>query len=153
MKELNCSGCTNLKEIPNIVGLKDLNCSWCEITTIPDIPGLEYLECMNCKNIKEISNVGLKNLNCSRCSLLTKIPEVQTLDCSNCPWLIQSLENKVKLGLKLQSWIRKNFRYFVFKKWIGSVEGKDFFYDPDNIGGRVEKVKIKKIFENEKFYI
>ena len=89
---------------------------------------------------------GLEKILCSYCPLL--IYNVIIFICFGCTWLPQNPNNKILLGLKLQSWIRKNYRYFIFKRWIKSREGMEFLYDPNNIGGRIEKVKIKKTFEN-----
>jgi hypothetical protein len=76
------------------------------------------------------------------------IPEsVKILICSNCPWLPQNTNNKITLGLKLQSWIRKNYRYFVFQRWIRGQEGREFLYDPKHIGGRIEISKMKNALE------
>ena len=102
--------------------------------------------CIICegKNIE-----GLKVLDCSYCPLLTSIPVIAGLEvyCPDCPWLSQNQNNKVLLGLKLQSWIRKNYRYFVFQRWIKSQEGMEFLYDPKRIGGKIEISKMKKTLE------
>jgi hypothetical protein len=89
-------------------------------------------------------------MHCNNCTLLTSIPVLigqQMLDCYNCPWLPKNPDNKILLGLKLQSWIRKNYRYFVFQRWIKNQEGREFLYDPKRIGGRIEISKMKKALE------
>ena len=152
LKQLWCSGCSNLTTIPVINGLKVLNCSFCpNITTIPVIAGLKVLNCSFCLNIKTIPNInGLEELFCYGCLNVTTIPNISKLKYlkpSDCPWLPQNPDNKITLGLKLQSWIRKNYRYFVFKRWIKSQEGREFLYDPKRIGGRIEISKMKKALE------
>ena len=152
-EELNCSGCPLLREIPNITGLKVLQCYGCVLLTeIPVIPGLEELICSGCPLLTEIPNItGLKVLVCSGCPLLTEIPNIIGLEdvyCYNCPFLPQNPKNRISQGLKLQRWIKKNFKFFVFLKWIKSNEGKEFLYHPDNIGGRIEKVKMRKTLQS-----
>ena len=147
-----CTRCVKLTEIPNIVGLEDLWCPSCTgLTEIPNIIGLEDLWCSGCVKITSIPNIiGLKTIRCEKCLLLTEIPTFpnihrwMNLNCSDCPWLPQNPKNKIHQGLKLQRWIKNNFRFFVFKHWISSVEGKEFLYHPNHIGGRIEKSKMKK---------
>ena len=89
----------------------------------------------------------LKELNCSNCVVLMEIPIIDGLEllyCFNCPWLPQNRSNKISQGLKLQKWIKNNFRFFVFRHWINSNEGKEFLYHPYHIGGRIEKEKMRK---------
>jgi len=40
-------------------------------------------------------------------------------------------------------WVKKNLRYWIFKRWIKSEEGVRWLYDPNNIGGKVSKRNIK----------
>ncbi len=85
--ELDCSLCDKLTEIPNIIGLKKLNCSCGIFTKIPNIIGLLELNCSWCNNLTDIPHIiGLKELNCSYCDI-TKIPHIKgllELDCSWC---------------------------------------------------------------------
>ena len=160
LKYLDCGRCSRLIEIPVIPELEHLLCDGCSrLTEIPVIPGLKYLDCSNCR-LREIpTQYGfptrngfpkLKYLYCSGCTILTKIPDITGFElfyCVDCPWLVQNPYNKISQGLKLQRWIKKNFKYFAFCNWIKSNEAKEFLYHPDNIGGRIEKSKMKKVFE------
>ena len=142
-----------LISIPVIHGLEELYCSGCTgLTEIPVIPGLKCLYCSECPLLTKIPVIsGLKKILCSECPLLTSIPIIpglKVLNCSECPWLPQNPSNKIYQGLKLQSWIKNNFRYFVFQRWIKSNEGKEFLYHPNNIGGRIEKSKMRKTLES-----
>ncbi len=87
--ELDCSSCYKLTEIPHIVGLKKLDCSYCEeLNEIPNIKGLQELNCYGCDNLTKIPHIiGLKKLNCSDCDNLIKIPRIVgllKLNCSGC---------------------------------------------------------------------
>src|SRR5665647_2963846 len=66
------------KEIPNIIGLRTLWCSFCpNLKEIPNIAGLQILDCYDCPNLKEIPNItGLQTLNCSNCPNLKEIPNI-----------------------------------------------------------------------------
>ena len=149
-KTLRC--CSYITEIPVILELKILDCSGCtRLTKISVIPGLKELRCTACDGLTEIPNIlGLRELDCSDCTALIKIPThcgspgLEVLGCCGCPWLVQNPYNKIPQGLKLQRWIKNNFKYFVFRRWISSQEGREFLYHPDNIGGRIEKAKMMK---------
>lgn len=103
IETLDCSGCTELKEIPVISGLRVLVCSHCPgLTEIPIIRGLQTLNCWNCNGLTKIPIIhGLRELICFNCLNLTElplIPGLQTIDCSYCSKLsnipfIQGLRN------------------------------------------------------------
>ena len=142
-----------MKEIPVIHGLKKLWCSYCTgLTQIHNVTSLEVLDCSQCPLLTEIPIIHkLTELYCSFCPLLTEIPtstgfpRLKKLSCSGCPWLSQNPHNEISHGLKLQKWIKNNFKFFVFQHWINSQEGKEFLYHPEHIGGRIEKSKMKKV--------
>jgi len=54
LEELNCSWCRNLINIPKIKILKKIDCSYTNISEIPEtLECLEELNCLFCKNLKE----------------------------------------------------------------------------------------------------
>ena len=108
--DVDCRGCSLLKEIPNIIGLEFLNCNYCpNLKEISYIKGLKYLHCSDCPLLKEIPNIidlqrlcisdcpslteipdiiGLEELYCNKCSSLTEIPIIKNLKqlcCDNSP--------------------------------------------------------------------
>ncbi len=93
LKILDCSECYNLTKISHIVGLLELNCSNCEnLTEIPNIKGLLELYCTYCDLIEIPNIIGLQKLNCSNCRKLTEIPNIiglKELKCQNCHNLIE----------------------------------------------------------------
>jgi len=93
IKDLDCSGCQEIKEIPIINGLQALICNDCPLlSSIPIINGLQTLSCRNCPLLTAIPLInGLQAIDCSECPLLTGIPFInglQALCCSDCPSLI-----------------------------------------------------------------
>jgi hypothetical protein len=121
------------------------------LTSIPHIDELEILCCGNCPMLTSIPNIiGLRHLDCCKCSNITSIPNIATIWCFECPWLNHSqnpdYENNIKKLLLLQRFYKKNFKYFVFKRWIKSKEFKEWFYSPENVGGRKHKRIMEKMY-------
>ena len=158
LEVLSCENSFFLEKIPTQFSmyptpgypfLKKLNISFTQISEIPIIPGLKELYCANTP-IREIPEFfDLEILLCYKCFLLLYIPtqtmtKLKLFRWYDCPWLLQNPDNKIIIGLKLQKWIKNNFKYFVFNRWIESIEGKEFLYHPDRIGGRIEKSKMEK---------
>jgi len=85
---------------------------------------------------------GLQELNCSDCPYLVSIPKMERCYMHNSPWLDPENIKKIQ---PLQRFIRKNFKYFVFKNWIKTENFAKFFYHPDNFGGYFTKQKLLKI--------
>ena len=59
-------------------------------------------------------------------------------------------ENNIDKIIVLQRFARRNFKYFVFKRWIKSKEFNEWFYHPDNIGGKNAKRRLRIFLENTK---
>ena len=139
--------CENINEIPVLPMLEELYCSFSGIKKIPHMEKLTHIISTDCHALTEIKTGNLNFLDCSYCPMLINIPNATKLFCLGCPWLSQNPDNKISQGKKLQRWIKKNFKYFIFRRWIESVEGKEFLYHPNHIGGRIEKAKMGKVFE------
>lgn len=45
----------------------------------------------------------------------------------------------------IQRFIRNNFKYKKFKSWINSKNFVEWFYHPNNIGGKYHKKSMEKI--------
>jgi hypothetical protein len=136
-------GSTNIKTIPSFKNLQTLQCMTSLLVSIPMLPNLKTLNCSYSNRLVTIKNNSLKYMSCHSCKLLVDIPNCDVVEIYNSPCV------KYKKQIyKLYVWIKNNFRYFVFSNWIKSKQGKEFLYHPDNIGGRIEKTKLKKIFES-----
>jgi hypothetical protein len=87
----------------------------------------------------------LTSLDCFNCPLLTTIPDNRYtyLDNTGCPWLDQANISKL---IALQTFVRKNLKYFRFKHWCKSKEGIIWIYDPNHLGGWYDKKQIENIF-------
>jgi hypothetical protein len=48
--------------------------------------------------------------------------------------------------ITLQRFVKKNYKYFLFKRWINSREGVEWIYHPTNIGGKMAKKQLAKCF-------
>ena len=118
LKTLNCNGCEEVKEIPNIVGLLRLNCGGCvKLETIPNIIGLEKLNCGGCVKLKEIPNiVGLEYLYCRGCGVC----------------ILKEYTEQTESILYIQNWWRWRGRW-------GAKRRKIEYWAPDGIGGRAQK--------------
>ena len=92
--ELNCSGCTNIHEIPYLPNLQKLWCWDCSIREIPQLLNLQELYCGGC-HLREIPQLpSLQVLYCWNCSIreIPQLPNLRTLYCINCPLLITDNE-------------------------------------------------------------
>jgi hypothetical protein len=106
---------------------------------------LTALNCPNCPLLTLIPLLpNLTRLNCSNCPLLTTIPNhrYEYLNKTGCPWLDQT--NIPKL-VTLQTFVRKNLKYFRFKHWCKSREGIVWIYDPTHLGGWYAKKQLEKM--------
>jgi len=90
---------------------------------------------------------GLEKLYCADCTSLTELQCIPgcNIQHGGCTWLEPEIRKK---GFKLQQWIRNNFKYFVFKRWISSLEGVEWIYYPKNIGGIISKRNIRRFFQS-----
>lgn len=76
--KLDCRGCINLKSLPFLPMLKELNCSESGIVSLENFPRLEVLNCSNCDDLKSIIYLPcLKEINFNGCGSLKKIDMVR----------------------------------------------------------------------------
>jgi len=93
----------NSINIPCLPNLKELRCSNCIITTIPELPMLEKLYLSGCHSLVEISAKlsNLKELSLINCSIaiIPALPKLEKVSFSNCPiYLIPKLPNLEELN-------------------------------------------------------
>ena len=83
--------------------------------------------------------------------ILQKILSIhETIKSLNNKCLLFSHEKNIDKIIVLQRFARKNFKYFVFRRWIKSKEFNEWFYHPDNIGGKNAKRRLQLFLENVK---
>ena len=141
----------NFRILPDLPNLIYLHCSWCpKLEKISNSSNLTHLYCHSCPKLAKLPDRfdNLIALNCSWCPRLTKLPDrlenLTYLNCSFCPWLNHDnnkeyLKNTLSLK-KLQRWVRLN-------KFIRLTNSKDFceyFYSPDQLGGKWAKKQLYK---------
>jgi len=157
LRYLDCDK-TNIVTIPStFTKLDTLFCKKCpyimEISST--FINLQYLFCDR-TNITKIpkSLTSIKQIMCSYCPRLIEIPDNNFmwlgLTITGSPWVNHRDSNSVDLianveKLKiLQKWVKRNLRFWIFKRWIKSEEGVKWLYNPDRIGGKISKLDIKQ---------
>jgi hypothetical protein len=150
---LNCFNCPLLTSIPNtLVNLIILECSYCPLlTSIPNtLVNLGELNCCYCPLLTNIPNtlVNLIYLDCRSSSLITSISNnIKYLECENCPWIDKYVRrDNIRKLITLQRFVKRNLKYWIFSRWIKSRGGVEWIYHPDNIGGKIAKKRIEKMF-------
>jgi len=172
---LYCDGFTNLTSLgPLPEGLQILSCIGCtSLTSLEPLPkSLQKLYCSDCTNLKSLGPLpeSLRTLSCSGCTNLTSLgslpKSLQILYCFGCRVLTQiepqniidnlsvyypstwtpseNLENNLKKLVLVQNFCRtlrtrKLLRLSRTKKFC------EFFYHPENYGGRWAKAFLKKL--------
>lgn len=137
---------SKISYIPNtLVNLKDLRCQNCPIKLIPDtLVNLEFLVCDGCRMILSIPETLTKLLDDS-CDFWIE-SEDEKINCAGCPWIDENKDENIRKLIVLQKFVRKNLMFWKFKRWIKSKEGIEWLYHPDNIGGRIVKKSLEKMF-------
>uniref|UniRef100_A0A6C0ELL1 Uncharacterized protein n=1 Tax=viral metagenome TaxID=1070528 RepID=A0A6C0ELL1_9ZZZZ len=148
---INCSKCINLTEIPMLPKLTTLQCEYCiGLTEIPMLPKLITLDCINLKEISDLPK--LLQLDCGYCTSLTKICDTSRINHyfnGGSTWIRydDSFNSNMRKLIYLQSFCRNNLRYWRFKRWLRSKEFAEWFYSPNQWGGKACKLQIKKSLE------
>jgi len=120
LTELDCSK-TKITALPFLPKLIYLYCNNTQITAIPSLPNLTYLNCNNTQITALPSLPKLTDLVCGN-TQITAIPSnVTYLQCSNCPWLEQSYDNKQEFQERIEKLIKiqklwRNKRYLQYTK-------------------------------------
>ena len=147
---LYCSGCPKLKFIPKFKKLKELECSYTNITKIPYINTLRELDCGDCPNIKEVPRMkSLKKLLCSRCDSLLSInsndknKNIKIWSFDNSVWLNNENLEKIKI---LQKYIKKYTLSNRMLKIINKLV--PIYYHPECKGGYFIKKDMLKFLNN-----
>jgi len=147
---LYCSECP-ISSIPSFPNLSELYCPNCPVLTNISLPNLNILYCYRCPLLISISAPMLTTLDCSNSSILTSISEIDRsrisigshYNTSGCKWLYNDDERIEKLTL-IQRRIRQVVKYYRFVRFIKSREFNEWFYAPEGIGGKMNKVILEK---------
>ena len=143
---------TSISSLPNLSGLNCWNCP--SLTSIPSLPNLTQLICYNCPLLTIIPSFPeLIELDCHNCPILTHIHDTPKLDRSSrvnytgCKWLIVQPEIINKL-IVIQRRVRQMVKYFRFIRFIKSREFNEWFYAPEGIGGKMNKIRLENFVNN-----
>ena len=154
IKNINCNGCTELKEIPIVLGLEELDCSDCTgLITLPILPSLKKLYCYLCAGLTTLPVMpSLKELDCPRCTGLTTLPvmpSLKELHCYKCPWLDHPENPDFKKNLrtltKAQNIIRRFLKRKYIKNYLQSEAFVAWYYNPSVAGGKKAKQELENI--------
>jgi hypothetical protein len=106
-----------------------------KIQSIIGVPALRILRADNCISLEKIEQKQIMlNPKLGNCPFLA----------IDCYWFNSDMRKKnISKLITLQRFCKKNFRYFIFKRWVKSQEFNEWFYAPENVGG----IKHKKVME------
>jgi hypothetical protein len=176
LQTLNCSGCTSLTSVgplpkslrvlyygntnltslgPLPKGLQELNCDGCTtITSLGPLPeSLRILSCSSCTNLASFGPLpkGLEGLVCNGCRVLTQVGPQSVID--NLQYYFpaiwtpsEELENNLRKLAILQKFSR-SFRTRKLLRLSKTREFCEWFYHPENYGGRWAKASLVKFAE------
>jgi hypothetical protein len=97
---------------------------------IPNIAGLQFLNCRDCQLLRIIDNEQINNLYDNNCPVLFYTPSTP----------------KIRIN-KLKDLIKKNYKYFKFKRLIKSRNFVEHYYDPENRVGHMVKIRMLEEIE------
>lgn len=154
---VNCRNISTIDTFPNIKKLYIFNNP--SLIYIDNILNLSTLVVHTCAQLKSISNIpNLKELKIWNCFSLFNI-HINTefknnniiIEIARCPFLNHSKNpdfnsNIIKLK-RIQKYIKKNISYRIFKQWIKSKSFAEWFYHPDNFGGKYNKRMLKRLLQ------
>jgi len=155
LQTLHCSGCTNLTNLgPLPEGFQELFCRDCtNFTSLGPLPeSLKTLYCYGCTNFTSLGPLpkSLRYLYCGGCSLLTQMDPLSVIDNLDDYWPStwspsEDLEENLKKLVILQKFCR-SFRTRKLLKLSKTRKFCEWFYHPENYGGRWAKKSLNKLF-------
>jgi len=153
LQEFSCIDCTNLTNLgPLPESLQTLLCGGCtSLTNLGPLPeSLQLLSCYNCTSLTSLGPLpkGLYILYCEGCEVLTQVGPQSVID--NLNWYYPStwtpsenLENNLKKLVIVQNFCR-SLRVRKLLRLSRTKEFCEFFYHPENYGGRWDKMSLRK---------
>jgi hypothetical protein len=155
LQKLFCGGCTNLTSLGSLPeSLRELLCGGCtNLASLGQLPeGLQKLYCGSCTNLASLGPLpeGLRVLYCSGCPLLTQVGPQSVID--NLDWYYPSTwtpSEKLEESLKKLSVLQNFCRSLRVRKLLRLSRTREFcewFYHPENYGGRWAKMSMRKMF-------
>jgi len=155
LRLLSCGNCISLTSLRLSEGLQELFCSGCtNLTSLGPLPeSLRTLSCSGCTNLTSLGLLpkSLQILYCFGCRVLTQVGPQNVID--NLNWYYPStwtpsekLENNLKKLVIVQNFCR-SFRTRKLLRLSRTKEFCEWFYHPENYGGRWDKMSLRKMVE------
>jgi len=145
--------------------LSHIYCSDCLFEEIYIARNNVQLYCHRCVNLKKIICdpfvTFIDTIACRNCPLLLEVPMIfKYIDSFKSNWIeyscekytndlyfvdyVKNYQNNIQKLKVLQRWVRRNIKFWIFKRWIKSEEGVKWLYDPCRLGGRISKHNIEQ---------
>jgi len=178
LQTLFCSDCTSLTSLGSLPeGLQRLYCGGCtNLTSLEPLPeGLQILSCIDCTNLTNLGPLpkSLQELYCNKCTSLTSLGPIlenlRLLCCNGCSLLTrvdpqnvinnlmfyfpstwtpsEELEENLKKLIVLQRFCR-SFHTRKLLKLSKTRKFCEWFYHPENYGGRWAKASLRKLISS-----
>jgi len=153
-KKLICNYAFSLRKLTVRESCEKINCYGCDNLTEIFCSNIKYLNCSSCKNLKTLKVDEYETILCTRNRKLTEVVLNSTgiyddseIIYDGSPWfpLSEDYEEKLKKLEILQRFcgslrIRKLLRLSKTRKFC------EWFYHPENYGGRWAKNSLRKLF-------
>jgi len=156
LQKLFCNGCTNLTSLgPLPESLRELYCGGCtNLTSLGPLPkGLRVLHCYGCTNLTSLEPLpeSLLELYCNGCRVLTQVGPQSVIDNLHdyrpSTWTPSGqLENNLRKLVIVQNFYRTH-RTRKLLRLSRTREFCEWFYHPENYGGRWAKASLRKMVE------
>ena len=140
LEVLHLTNFPKLKVLPVLSKLRTLDLENVGVSVVI-FPDVKTLYATRCEHLISII-VGEKTIvTITRCRSFLFINHQNRLLYSMCPWF-KADERKMTSLIKAQRISKKIIKANRFSRWINSRNGKEFIYDPNNIGGKIEKKRM-----------
>lgn len=152
LRMLYVNGKKNLREIECMPKLDILHCESCpKLKFLPNFPNLGVLHCSRSTNLIYQPSPEFVRL------VEEKGRPFHQLTCSHCPWVnyrddtdrvlqdFPTYEENIQKLVKIQRFWRKYRKIYLARKWINTKEFAEWYYHPDNRGGKMATLNFMKL--------
>lgn len=150
LKTLDISNSDIIEEIPYYPNLEYLIAYCSNIRSIQYFPKLHSMNVYDCDNLFSIEHIPRENGNYLRIYNNESLSVISNEEKNDSMWSgrygywFSDRERKIEKIKTVQRFCKRYVKYRLFMRWIKSREFAEFFYDPNNIGGKISKRIIEK---------